>query len=78
MVNELQRMRLWSLFITLYITPNLFPRPLCNKIMPTTLSARSKAWTVFARLNTGVVGSNPTQGIYVCVRLLCLLCSVCR
>jgi hypothetical protein len=34
-----------------------------------TVAARSKAWTVFARLNTGVVGLNPTEGMDVFVRL---------
>jgi hypothetical protein len=36
----------------------------------------SKAWTVFARSNTGVVGSNPTRGMDVCVSLFCLCCPV--
>jgi hypothetical protein len=43
------------------------------------VAARSKAWTVFARSNTGIVGSNPTTGIDVCVRLFCVrivLCAV--
>jgi hypothetical protein len=31
------------------------------------LAARSEAWTVFARSNAGIVGSNPTQGMDVCV-----------
>jgi hypothetical protein len=34
---------------------------------PIILAARSKAWNVFARLNTGIVGSNPTQGTNVCL-----------
>jgi hypothetical protein len=34
------------------------------------VAARSKAWTVFARSDTGIVGSNPTQGMDVYVRLL--------
>jgi hypothetical protein len=29
--------------------------------------ARSKAWIVVARSNAGIVGSNPTQSIDVCV-----------
>jgi hypothetical protein len=33
------------------------------------VAARSKAWTAFARSNTGVVCSNPTRGIDVCVFL---------
>jgi hypothetical protein len=28
---------------------------------------RSKAWTVFARSNSGIAGSNPTQGMDVCM-----------
>jgi hypothetical protein len=31
------------------------------------VAARSKAWTVFARSDGGIVGSNPTQGMDVCV-----------
>jgi hypothetical protein len=34
---------------------------------PITVAARSKAWTVFARSNTEIVGSNPTQGMDVCI-----------
>jgi hypothetical protein len=36
---------------------------------PITVAARAKAWTVFAWSIAGVVGSNPTQGIDVCVRV---------
>jgi hypothetical protein len=35
----------------------------------------SKARTAFARSNTGIVGSNPTWGMDVCVPLFCV-CSV--
>jgi hypothetical protein len=34
---------------------------------PVTVAARSKAWNVFVRLNTGIVGSNPARGMDVCV-----------
>jgi hypothetical protein len=34
--------------------------------------ARSKALTVFARSDVGIVGSNPNQGMDVCVRLFCV------
>jgi hypothetical protein len=34
---------------------------------PITVAARSKAWTVFARPNAGIMGSNPTQGMDVCI-----------
>jgi hypothetical protein len=40
-------------------------------------AARSKAWTVFARWNTGIVGSNPTRGVNVCVRLFCVCVVLC-
>jgi hypothetical protein len=39
---------------------------------PITVAARSKAWTVFACSNTRFVGSNPTKGMDVCVRLFCV------
>jgi hypothetical protein len=39
------------------------------------LAARSKAGTVFAQSNTGIVGSNPTYGMHVCVRLFCVCAS---
>jgi hypothetical protein len=35
--------------------------------MPITAAARSKAWTVFARSNAGILGSNPTRGMDVCL-----------
>jgi hypothetical protein len=42
----------------------------CDK--PVTAAAGSKAWTVFVLSNTGIVGSNPTQGMCVCLRLFCV------
>jgi hypothetical protein len=44
---------------------------------PITASARSEVWTVFARLNTGVVGSNPTARMDVCVCLNCIYAVLC-
>jgi hypothetical protein len=38
---------------------------------PITVAARSEAWTVFSRSNTGIVDSNPTRGMDVCV-VLCV------
>jgi hypothetical protein len=32
-----------------------------------TVAARSKTWTVFARSNAGIVGSDPIQGMDVCI-----------
>jgi hypothetical protein len=43
---------------------------------PFTVAARATAWTVFARSNVGIVGSNPNWGMDICVRLFCLRCSV--
>jgi hypothetical protein len=37
---------------------------------------RFKAWTVFASSNTGIVGSNSTQGMDVCVSFFLCLCCV--
>jgi hypothetical protein len=36
-------------------------------LVPVTVDARSKASSVFARSNAGIVGSNPTRGMDVCV-----------
>jgi hypothetical protein len=44
-------------------------------LTPITVAARYKTCTVFARLNTGIVGSNPTRGMDVCV-LLFYVCVV--
>jgi hypothetical protein len=40
-------------------------------IQPITVAVRCKAWTVFARSNAGIAGSNPTQSMDVCLRLFC-------
>jgi hypothetical protein len=45
---------------------------------PIAVAERSKAWTVFAHSNIGVMGSNPTWNMNVCVRLFRLCCPVCR
>jgi hypothetical protein len=44
---------------------------------PITVAAPSKAWTVFVSSNAGIVVSNPTQCMDVCVRLFCV-CVVLR
>jgi hypothetical protein len=50
-------------------------------IMPVTAAERFKACTVFARSETGIVGSNPTHGMdvwYVCMRVLaCIILYLC-
>jgi hypothetical protein len=35
--------------------------------MPITVTVRSKAWTVFARSDAGIVGSNPTEDMDACI-----------
>jgi hypothetical protein len=37
--------------------------------MPITVASRSKAWTIFAHSNAGIVGSNPIEGMDVWVLL---------
>jgi hypothetical protein len=44
---------------------------------PITVAVRSKAWTVFARSDTGVMGSNPTSGMDVCIHLFCAFVVLC-
>jgi hypothetical protein len=44
-----------------------------NNNVSFTVAARSKAWNVFARSNAGIVGSNPAQGMDVCVDSVFLL-----
>jgi hypothetical protein len=46
--------------------------------LPITVAARSKVRHFFARLNAGIVGSNPTQGMNVCLRLFCVCVVLCR
>jgi hypothetical protein len=48
-----------------------------NTLMPIRAAARSKAWTLFARSNAGIVGSNPSQGMDVYVRLFCVSVVLC-
>jgi hypothetical protein len=42
-----------------------------------TAAARFKSWTVFDRSNTGVVGSNPTRGVDVYMRLFSVYVVLC-
>jgi hypothetical protein len=44
---------------------------------PITVAVRSKVSTVFARSNARIVGSNPTQDMYICVRLFCVCVVLC-
>jgi hypothetical protein len=54
----------------------LFLRKLVT-LWPITVTARPKAWTVFERSNTGIVGSKPVWKMDVCVRLLCVCAVLC-
>jgi hypothetical protein len=40
--------------------------------LPITAAVRFKTCTGVARSDTGIVGSNPKQGMDVCVRLFCV------
>jgi hypothetical protein len=44
--------------------------------IPITVAAQSKAWTVFARFDAGIVGSNPTQDMDICLHLFCVCVQV--
>jgi hypothetical protein len=44
---------------------------------PITVAERSKVGTIFARSNAGIVGSNPTEGMDVCVPLFCVDAVLC-
>jgi hypothetical protein len=48
------------------------------RIEPVPVAERSEARTVFGRSNTGIVGSNLTGGMDVCLRFSVLCCSVYR
>jgi hypothetical protein len=60
--------------------PWIYPSNICVLLYsePIAVAARSKAWNVFARSNTGIMCSNPTRGMNVCVRLFCVFADLCR
>jgi hypothetical protein len=53
-----------ALFVRIYKFRTLFNHMFLE---PNTVAARSKKLTVFARLKAGIVGSNPTKDMDVCV-----------
>jgi hypothetical protein len=55
----------------------LHPPPPHYNPWPITLATHSNAWTIFDRSNAGVVSSNPTRGMDVCVRLFCVYVVLC-
>jgi hypothetical protein len=61
-----------TLFILATSWPNQEQFTLIYIYAPVTIPARSKACTVFARSEAGIVGSNPIQGMDV--GCLCLFC----
>jgi hypothetical protein len=64
-------------FLSWFVTrPRLLFR-VAGSQKPMTVIARWKAWTVFALSNTGIVGSNPIQGMDVCVCLFCVFVVLC-
>jgi hypothetical protein len=56
----------WSSHILVLTLADIFWLVSCK---PVTVAARSTAWTVFARSNAGIDGSNPARGMDICVRL---------
>jgi hypothetical protein len=45
---------------------------------PLTAAARCKGWNIFACSNAGIVGSNPTEGMDIFLRLFCVYVALCR
>jgi hypothetical protein len=63
----------WPVMFIFPTFDDIYIYNLCSwKFVPITIAAPSKAWTVVARSNTGIVGLNPTQGTDICVRLFCV------
>jgi hypothetical protein len=62
-----------------WLYPNYLISQTCllSCLLPITAAVSSKAWTVFARSNTGIVGSNPTLCTDVFVRLFRLCVVLC-
>jgi hypothetical protein len=65
-------------FITLNIYWNelayIFSFPVTHWPKLVTVAERSKAWTVIARSEAGIMGSNPTQGMDVWCVYVFILC----
>jgi hypothetical protein len=53
--------------ITILLSFGMLKLHTLGKRRPITVAALSKVWTLFARSNTGIVGSSPTQGMDVCI-----------
>jgi hypothetical protein len=61
--------------IIFWLSVRIYLAMTSNVCYTITLPAQSKAWNVFAISKTGVGGSNPTQGMDIC---LCLFCDFCQ
>jgi hypothetical protein len=70
------RLRIMFAAIIISLLKNINYFTLVSVQWPITAVVRSKAWTIFAHSNNGIVGSIPTWGMDVCVRLfyVCVLC----
>jgi hypothetical protein len=60
----------WNIGKRLWISSWQYP-----VLLPITVAARSQAWTIFARSNAVIVGSNPIRGldVYVCLFCVCVV-----
>jgi hypothetical protein len=76
----------WHWFVLLLLFMREYPRyglkpliyaHLTHYDCSVTVAARSKAWTLFAHSNTGIVGSNLARGMDVCVHLFCVCVVLC-
>jgi hypothetical protein len=76
-----EQLRLWANGVQLIIQSCFdILMTLCythTSVYTFTVTARSKAWTVFARSNTEIVGSNLTREMDVCMSLFCLCAVLC-
>jgi hypothetical protein len=67
----------WCCSIILWTVLDVFSYTRVKAPEPVTVGTPSKSWTVFACSNTGIVGSNPTRAMYICVRLVCVCAVLC-
>jgi hypothetical protein len=65
----------WGFLCAFSVHPGKFP--CIVSALPIPVAARSKTWTLLLRSNTGVVGSNPTRNMDVCLRLFCVCVVLC-
>jgi hypothetical protein len=67
-VNSCWRVKLVKIFIEKCFSVPIFCHALSiYSHLICTMRGQYKAWTVFARSNARIVGSNPTQGVDVCI-----------